>query len=640
MIETENKIKLGDKKDDFIKYCYDTIKDLKSDTQTMFESKLTEWRRILEAKPLEDKREFPFPNACNLVVPIAGIHKDTLKARVMAAVFKTQPIWPVETTGTYKGKVDKPAKALQIALSYWSSDPWEFDLYPTYSRWLDDIISFGTGFLKTPYLVKKVWKRTTLGQEIEDTEFEGPKPEFVPFDCLLSDVTEPNLDNSKFISHILRVKKQWLKDKQDDDSFNSDAIEAVLQHSDRSGPTETTQSTLADASIEVQNSDRTREWDIHEIHGLYKFGKNKLKFIAWFHFETKQLLKIIYSEYDRCIFIATRLLERSGCLYGYGLCEILGNFQEEVSQIHCQRRDAQTVANSNFIRVDPNSKLTPNYQICPGAQVPAASGEIEPMNFGAPQTGGIDEEQLALDLAKQRTGIDAQGFQGSGAGSFNKKGVYNTFGTFSVMQEGNNRIDLNIADFRNSHVKVGRLITGLKAKYQSDSKYYAMFGEEDAKNISAALKMIDNKEAVISASQSNASINREVEKQSDVMLVQMMQRHYDYVIKLLTNANMQQLGPEVNSFARDAASKLTAFMTDVLRQFNKQDPSVYLPETLNNEQFQQLQQQSKQQQQGNKQGGSLQNPASQANGLPGMGAINGGIPGGNGGFAGSPGSIQ
>ena len=89
--------------------------------------------------------------------------------------------------------------------------------------------------------------------------------------------------------------------------------------------------------------------------------------MAWYNEKNNKLLRAYYQYYPDEVFLAARLFYRDDYFYGYGFCETLGMFQEEISQIHNQRRDNSTVANTMTWRVDPDAILDKGYRVFPGA---------------------------------------------------------------------------------------------------------------------------------------------------------------------------------------------------------------------------------------------------------------------------------
>jgi len=208
--------------------------------------------------------------------------------------------------------------------------------------------------------------------------------------------------------------------------------------------------------------------------------------------------------------------------------------------------------------------------------LPAAKDEIEPMKHGEPSGITIEEERLALELAERRSGISPP-MQSHGSGSFSKRGVYSAMGTLSMLQEGNNRTDMSVGDIRYFHTRLGRLLTRQYAALGLTDSRFEPFGQQ-AGNIKTALKLLLDKRMYLPVSAPSASVNREVEKQSDIMMVTMMNRHYQTVTQMLMQIQQLQVGPEIKDYMVRTVHAMNKLMRTVLKHFDYDDPEVYAPE--------------------------------------------------------------
>src|SRR5438552_515326 len=75
------------------RFLQDKVRGIRDGLKEIHSNRVTRWRKNYEGIPAEATREFPFHNASNLIVPIIAIHSDTLLARCMSSIIKTQPPW-------------------------------------------------------------------------------------------------------------------------------------------------------------------------------------------------------------------------------------------------------------------------------------------------------------------------------------------------------------------------------------------------------------------------------------------------------------------------------------------------------------------------------------------------------------------
>jgi len=116
-------------------------------------------------------------------------------------------------------------------------------------------------------------------------------------------------------------------------------------------------------------------------------------------------------------------------------------------------------------RVSRASKLDSIFSLYPGAVVPGEQNEIEIMNLGTPTESSVPEEQMSLQLAERRAGID-MGIQASGRYTEPRKGVYSATGTISVTATVK-QTNLNLRTNRHAllSISLGRLVLKLYAHF-------------------------------------------------------------------------------------------------------------------------------------------------------------------------------
>lgn len=565
------------------------INGLKFGLQAFHETKLPEWRRIYEARPLEETRSFPFENASNLVVPLAGIHCDTLKARVISAIWRTRPLWMCDVVGDFEGQSEPIRDAWQRYLLNNAVEPTELDLYRVESEWIGEIIRYGSSVMCSPY--EQVWEDymlpagdgTGAHTTMREMVYKGPKPEKLALEDCFFPPDAKTLASAGFIARRIRYKKEELRYRRYTNFFDPASVDKIIKSPDRTNPG-FVQSQLENDSMIKSPTQGFAEWDVFECWFPYREpnGKRAPRVIVWYHLKSQTILRAMYDSYTPILgcqpFVFGRLLYRDNSLYGYGLCETLSNLQEEVSMIHNQRRDNMTVANTRVWRADPDSKLHQGYSVYPSAMLPALKGEIEPLQHGEVSSMTIDEERLAMDLAERRSGVSPP-MQGMGAGTNTKKGVYTAMGTMSLMQEGNGRTDMTIADIRNAHVKLGRMISQLYAHFGLDERKLAQYGKMAA-NIKLAAEMIRDRKMALPINPSTASINREVEKQNDLMLTQIMARHYSMITQLMMQLGNSALPNEVKAYSQKVIEASDKLMKQILRNFDHDDVDAMVPKAL------------------------------------------------------------
>ena len=583
MIEPTKVDLRGDREIALKKYMKNRILEIRTGLKILHEDKLLRWRKIYKGIPRESIREWPFHNASNLVVQLVATFADTLLARVLSAVFKTRPLWATKEYGEHGGTADEMRTSLEGFMDMMGIEPTELDLYRVYNSWFGEAIRFGTSIVKSPWEkrfedIPVPGDGTSRIAFVRETRYEGPRPEKLAFDDFGIPPASRTIEAADFKYHCRRMLRHELEERRFLNVYDKAKVDAVLKTPDRTSPRTTQQDLEEDKGAKTTAGYGYAEWDVFECWFRYKIDENHfVNLIGTYHLGTDTLLRLWYDFYRPLdVFVAARLFYPDDAFYGSGFCEILAPYQEEVSEQHNQRRDAMTVANAKMFRVDPDSKLHEGYKVFPGALLPAGKDEIEPMAFGEPSQMSIDDERMTLDLAERRSGVQAPQ-QGAGSGSMNKRGVYTAIGTLSLLQEGNSRSDLNVTDMRYAHTKLGRIISHEYGMFGPGDNRVKAFGKQE-KPIREALEAIKGNRIGMPVYASTASINREVEKQNDMMLTRVLNTHYGMITQMLQSASNPALPPNIGVYLGDAVKSANLIMKSVLRHFDYDEVNRYVPE--------------------------------------------------------------
>lgn len=587
----------AEKKTALAKFLKNRVLELKASMHELYEEKITKWRMAYEARPREETRQFPFQGASNLIIPLIAIHTTTLHAQIMAAIFKTQPIVVAKVLGDFGPQSDGLKEAYEEYMQYVAIEPEELDLYRVYNEGFNECIKYGTVTYKAPW-EKKTRDFLIPGGDgtgaprdfLNKTIYEGPRPEKLPYNAFYYPVNAKTLDTMDVKAHKRTMEAHELLERKFTDVFERDAVDTVMKSPDRSTPVEDQQVREETLGAKTTASYGHREWDIWEFFVEWRYTDEKgeadafaPRIIVSYHEQSNTILRVVYDNFESQWFVGARLAARDDMYPGYGFAEILWMFQEGASETYNGYRDNQTVANTRVWRVHPDSKLHQGYRIYPSAMLPAEDGEIEALAHGDVSQINLDELRLLLELAERRSGVSPPQ-QGMGAGVMTgKRGVYSAMGTLSLLQEGNSRKDLNVSDMRDAHVRLMRLISLQYGKFGSDSKFQErrleLFGKKGPV-IAKALQMIAERRIGLPCYSSTASVNKEVEKQNDIMLSQMMWRHYQAIAQLLGSLQSNTTPPLVKTYFLEVVVAANLLMKKILRNFGHEEVERLIPDPM------------------------------------------------------------
>lgn len=572
------------------KYVYDRISSIQEGTRQIRETDVKEWRRLLQGKPQQEKKSFPWENASNVVIGLSGTCKDILQAAIIGSIWGILPIYVTSLVGSWdeQEQSEEQRNALEEAMVKWSSEPNELNLYPVENLWFGEGIGFGTSFVKCPYeyiTETQVLSITGDGdsaqrEEVDFVKRYGPSPQKLEFEDFGVEPTASSLAIADFKYHVRRLKKWELLDRAQKGFYAKDLVDKIARMPDRHGPAEVKDQALQDLGIYLQSCPVNAEWDVHECWFQYNHPNGRTYSIIYpYHFRSRTCLKSTFNFYPENDdpFRMCRLGWDDDGIYGVGFAKMLKYYQEEVSTGHNQRCDNRTLRNTPILRVSRVSKLDSNFAVYPLATLPGEKDEVELMEIGSSAAPDIDGEQLTISLAERRAGVEL-GIQGPGGGTTNpKKGVYSAMGTFAVMQAGNRRNNLRTTDMRYAHIDLGRLILKLYAYFGIGDKG-RVFGKKE-ELLRQALNNVRQGRMEFPIKAASESVNKELEKQNLMLLVNVIKQHHMGVAQLLQSIGQAgQMIDDVNKkYLLDTIKAQDYLMQDLLRAFNMNDIARLLP---------------------------------------------------------------
>lgn len=583
---TPTPVRLGKDADSVLEtYVKDNIRAIKDSLAVLHESKITKWRRLSKGQPQTDKKNFPWPNASNLVVQIIGTCTDILKAAIMASVWDVLPIYHASLVGEWEEKElgEEQRSAVEEAMNFFSSEQEELDLYRVESLWFGEAINFGTSFVKAPFEhlmeVQMVSLDGTKASVPKDViKKHGPTPVKLPFEDMGYDTKASTLEECDFKYHIVKLSKYKLEERAFKGIYSREAVDKIMGNYDTPTTSGAQQQRQQDQGITETAAPSNAEYWIYECWFPYFHNGKRYRMIYSYHFKSNTKMRAIYNFYpdNEEPFRMARLGYDDDGMLGYGYAEMLEHYQEEIATKHNQRNDAGTLRNTSIARVSRASKLDSIFSLYPGAVVPGEQNEIEIMNLGTATESTVPEEQMSLQLAERRAGID-MGIQASGGGTQNpRKGVYSAMGTFSVMQQSNKRSNLRTTDMRYSHISLGRLVLKLYAYFGLGDKG-RIFGKNE-KYLVKALEAVKQGRLNFPVRASTASVNRELEKQNDMLLVNVLRQHHMGIAQLMQSVVGGQVPPPLAKYLVKTIRSSDALMHQVLRNFGHDDTSRLLPD--------------------------------------------------------------
>jgi hypothetical protein len=575
-----------ERQEEIAKYVDDRLSALTQSLRQLREDKITQWRRIYMGMPKEKVKSFPWQNASNMVVQLVGSYVDQLKAKFLMSIFGMDPLFEVELNGTWDRteRAEEQREALQAWRTYTGLESSKLNLLPKYEAWASTIIRYGMGAIKLlpARTVEQVATTVTSSGSIifeEHVRHDGPVALPLIFEDFLIPLTVDEIEHSPFTAQRARMSRFDLEAMKYDKTYDKAAVIKVLGEPDRVGSERTEQELKTDQGVQSSSGDPTAdEWDIYECYFPYQVAGKTFQLICTYHLTSKSMLKAVFNwlPENSIPFIKGVLGYDGERSYGFGFCEMLKDYQEEVSAIHNRRGDASTLANTNIFRVGSGTQLDAQFSVFPNAIFPGETGAFEAVPLGRTASETIKDESMTLQLATDRAGVGPSA-SGSGSGSVSKKGTYSAMGTYAIMQEGDTRANLNKTSFKQAHVLLGRQATLYDAYFGIPENDLKSLGKQ-ADHLKKALENIKSHRLSLPIRAATGSINKEVEKQNLMLLLNNVRSHWQMETQMLQASENPMLSPMQKDYLLQTVIAGNMLMTKIIKEFGISDPSAILPE--------------------------------------------------------------
>jgi len=525
--------------DNLIYYIRDKLKYLKARTAGLRDTLIPKWHRIYHATPAETVATWPWPGASNLVIPIAGTFSDELLSRVMASIYQNDPLFVAKLLGDFGADdtgAEEQREVLEFFLQDFAYEPEELNLYRVEETQTASAIKYGTGITKFPweYIVEKQYiyigggttENTHANYQPKDfVRRDGPHPVNIPLQDWMVDPKFPDLESADFKAHTIHYNYyQLMALKAHPEIYDKACIDKIAGNPD---PISEVQRQVEESKqmIPYDEGNMQKNFDLEECWFTYYKDGVTYRLLAHYHIQSETCTGVFFNPYPEMMepFEDSKLAYDDNEYYGYGFCEMSEAFQREISTTHNWRINNRHFATTGVGRVNKNSKLSSIVELFPGVLIPADKEEIEALNFGQfAMSAGVEDEQWEMQLATARLGVDPA-VGGTGGGIVNsKRGIYSAQGTSVAMQQSNNRNNLRSSDMKSCHVRIGRKLLMLYSHFGLGEKI-KKFGDR-APTLKKAFESYKDKKLGLVIKPASASINREMEKQNDILLASTQER--------------------------------------------------------------------------------------------------------------------
>lgn len=550
------------------------------------ESFWTRWEALYRARPAEDKKDFPFEGASNLVVPIVATDVDTLYARMMGLLFEPENLWSVYAQ---RPELVDFANATNEFMR-WAQEN-EIKPYGPVGNYLLDKHKLGTGILKTRYTreMKKVfeWREMEGGQTWQQQSVvmlkDHPELGHVRLWDFYIPAGFPRLQQAPWVAE--RVRMTWPQ-------FMNRVKAGIYTNADQVGswffnpPVNRVQQIMDQISNYKASVNTQMEfyefWLDFDIDGD---GWDE-SLICTIHLDSQTYVRLDYNPFfnQEKPYSAGNFMRDPNSFYGIGLGEMLDSFQEEITALHNQRVDNGTVMLSQMWAVKKdNMDIRKNEPVYPGkiwklndpqkdiVALPLGQG------MGTAMASAMELEASTRGEAQRRTGVN----DWVAANMTPSMGYSTAFTTQQMIAQSTKRFGETLRETRTVLGECGTRILELYQQFNPRGKPFVALGQKDGSLVNVILRFpIDliRKGLGVSVTAIDANMGKDAQIRNTTLVYQQLTQFYQNYMMMLSYVANPQLPPAIKQVALVAAEGSAVLMRRLLQLYDQQDYDRMIPE--------------------------------------------------------------
>lgn len=544
-----------------------------------------DWVRFEElyrARPAEDKKDFPFEGASNLVVGIVPTDVDTLFSRAMGLLVEPGNLWSVTA--------QRP-ELIEFAQSTTEFLEWaqhnELDIHGWLAPWIIDIHKLGTGVLKQRYTreMKRVYEWRELDQGAWQQQAvimlkDHPSVHRVALNDFYIPAGFNKLNDAPWCAE--RVRLTWPR-------FMNRVKAGVYYNADKIGawyfnpPINQVQQQLDRISGYPASINQQMElyefWLDFDINGD---GWDEAV-VCTISLDAQEYVRLDFNPFfnQEKPYSSARFMPDVNSFYGIGLAEMLEQYQEEITAMHNQRIDNGTVSNSQMYAMDKNETgIKVNEKMYPSKVLRLNNPEnFKPIPLGSPGqlSQSINNEAATRTEAQRRTGVSDYIEATPGPAQ-----AYGTaFTTQQMLQNAAKRSGETYRDIRQGLSETGTRILELYQQYNQRGKEFLALGPKDGQNVAMVLRFpldLIRKGLKVSVTAIDTQTSKDAQIRTQTLVMQQLMQFYQNYMQMMSYATNPQMPPQIQQVAMAAAAGGAVMMRRLLELQGQQDADTLVPD--------------------------------------------------------------
>ena len=411
--------------------------------------KFDRWRRQAESEPNCSKKDFPWPDASNVVVPVTQTVVNTIFASLKASFGNKSPFFSIEAN---MEDFYPHAECIEDLLNILVEGRFHLNLRKVNNTVFRDLALLGTQFVESSWLKETQSYKDPSGEQKNRTIHNGPAVVPIRIEDFVCRAYITDIQRAPIFSHRHWFTKEDLKYKQAMGLFSN--VNEIIDEVEKMDPNS------------ERESQRIGQYEVsEELIPIYKsFYKIDIDndgiaedIIIWFEKRSGIILREEYNTFGYRPYVRISYIPLSNKLYGMGIGWMCESLQDETNTLHNMAIDATFLSSCGMAVAKKGTNFGMNENIYPGKIVEADNPKEDVVFTKFPGIGqdALQREYLVREYIDRVTGATAAL---SGQGDPYAKTRATAAGTMFLAQQGNRLFDAITENVEDSYGEIGLLI--------------------------------------------------------------------------------------------------------------------------------------------------------------------------------------
>lgn len=490
-------------------------------------------------------KNWPIANASQITIPVIKTAVNTTSSRLYQTLMAADPLIRVKTED--EDFADFAFDYEEFLKLYGEQI---LDLETMFDDYVSEVCMLGTGVVETTNWRSQCaygrWDPSTGTFTKEThTKHSGPMVFHFPIEDFWIRPAHQNVQRAPWCGKELRLSWTEVKDMAFSGELNPEFIHRIARFEE--GDLEVPMTKRIDEQVEKFEPNYRNTYTIYELCVRWDVDGDGLEeeLLVYYHRPSRTILRRRFNGFykGRRPWEVSRYLRIPHRFYGEGMAETLEHLQEEISTIHNQRLDNATIANLRIILVSKLIQgLRPGDRLWSGkiVKVTNVTEDVGTLQLGDIYPSTTANEQIAQGYVQQVSGVGE-------VATGQAQPVTRTTATaqLALLEELNRRFDKPLRGLRRTVKNMFNQLSDLFIEQGTGGLAEDWLGPERGMRVEAFLQLppeLINKKLKVTVSATRASNNREVEFQTQIAVMQLVNQMGEQMMRLTQGLAPQALG--------------------------------------------------------------------------------------------------